>query len=444
MKKKSIVKKSQNKVFLLIIAALAVLWLVALVSITDNSDAEEQDRLVKQAENYLADKIYIRAANSLKEALNYTTDKNRSIEDSLLSVYKEGGFASEYEELAKQRIGAGYATKEEYSDVINSTITQSAETALLFLKGAISAFPEVESFSELYDGLRFEIDRASLGISKYVYSEELNYILVNDGSKWGYINKSGRIVIPFKYDEAWPFYGKYAVVKNAGVYELIDSDQNRWSVDKNDLDGIIDTSADYIIGKKDGNCVIYSRTFRQVSDETYEDVITNPNGIICVKNGGKWALLDSKLQKITEYIFEDVVRNSKGSVFTDKFGVVADENGYYVVREDGSALFESRYKNARGFEGSLIAVQDGSGFWGFINGTGEALIPFQYMDAKSFSCDLAPVFYSGKWGYISRKGQLVINNVYDSAEPFNNGTAIVTDGLGECSLLTLKYYKYFK
>ena len=102
MKKKNIVKSSQGKVYILIVAILVIGWLVSIALLTDNTAVDEQLRLFNDAKAYMEDGIYIRAANSLKEALTYETEYNPKIENKLLEVYKEGGFDEDYTDLAKK------------------------------------------------------------------------------------------------------------------------------------------------------------------------------------------------------------------------------------------------------------------------------------------------------------------------------------------------------
>ena len=176
----------------------------------------------------------------------------------------------------------------------------------------------------------------------------------------------------------------------------------------------------------------------------YEDIILNSNDLICVKKNGRWAILDSNLKQVTDFVFNDIVRNSKGEAFAGSFAVVADENGYFIADTEGRALFDNRYKLAKGMEEGYPAVSDGSGKWGFVNGDGELIIPCKYMDAKSFSCDVAPVYEAGEWRYITKNDVVVYENNLSVAEPFNEGCALAKDGNGNLLLLKLRYYEYYK
>lgn len=45
---------------------------------------------------------------------------------------------------------------------------------------------------------------------------------VSKGNKWGYINKSGRLVVEPRFDDAWPFSGGRARVRQGELYGFID------------------------------------------------------------------------------------------------------------------------------------------------------------------------------------------------------------------------------
>jgi hypothetical protein len=121
------------------------------------------------------------------------------------------------------------------------------------------------------------------------------------------------------------------------------------------------------------------------------------------------------------------------------------------------------------FQDGLLAVQNASGVWGYIDNTGSLAIPFQYAFAsafseglalvgfddasgayvndatgayintkgevvislewdgggRDFSEGLAAVYMDGGWGYVDTTGKVIIPGQYRSAEPFSEGFAAV-------------------
>ena len=62
---------------------------------------------------------------------------------------------------------------------------------------------------------------------------------------------------------------------------------------------------------------------------------------------------------------------------------------------------------------------------GFINSSGEVVIPPTFLSAGEFSEGLASARVQGTHGYIDEKGKFVIQPQFDYATPFSEGLAIV-------------------
>jgi hypothetical protein len=91
---------------------------------------------------------------------------------------------------------------------------------------------------------------------------------------------------------------------------------------------------------------------------------------------------------------------------------------------------ESIYVSIGEYSDGLAPVYIGSEWgyrWGYIDTSGQLIIPTQYLDAKPFSEGLAPVQSENnkKWGYIDTSGQYIIEPQFDNAELFSEGLAIV-------------------
>lgn len=82
----------------------------------------------------------------------------------------------------------------------------------------------------------------------------------------------------------------------------------------------------------------------------------------------------------------------------------------------------------KGFSGGLAKVSI-KGRVGFINISGQLVIPAKLRDAGAFSEGLAPFENSsGKWGYIDKNGKIAISAIFDWAIPFREGLALVQVG----------------
>jgi WG containing repeat len=66
--------------------------------------------------------------------------------------------------------------------------------------------------------------------------------------------------------------------------------------------------------------------------------------------------------------------------------------------------------------------------WGFIDTTGQFVIPPQYEEADDFYDGLAAVRDNGLWGFVDAKGNPVIECRFDEARRFREGLAAVSNG----------------
>ena len=443
-KKNNIVGGAKAKISLILIAGMAAGWGISGYTVVLQNSVRKQNAMVEKAEEFIPDKLYIRAANQYKEALKaYSTKNNLTYERRLLDIYAEGGMTEEYADLVDDRIEAKTALVDEYLSRAETLIEEeSIKRAIRYLQQGIEIYGDSQ-LVDLCESVKYQYNTNGTDYQEGKLPSENWIIPMWNGEKWGYTGKNGRTNIEFEYDDATRFSGDYAVVKIDGVYTLIDQNGYWNAVDKNGLDQVIDIAGDKIIGVKDGKYGIYSNMFERLNEEDYEDAHLNDNGMVVVKKDGKWAVLDGNMKNVTDFELTDVAVNSRGQVFSGKYAVVADGNGYFLIDQKGKACYEKRFPNAKGYEGGYYAVSDSDGNWGFADEAGENVIPCQYVDAYSFSNQTAAVQYAGKWGYINQYGNMVINAEYSEALPFLNGKAFAYDDQGNIEVLELKYFELF-
>jgi hypothetical protein len=63
--------------------------------------------------------------------------------------------------------------------------------------------------------------------------------------------------------------------------------------------------------------------------------------------------------------------------------------------------------------------------WGYMDTSGQIVIPMQYQDGHHFSEGLAGVKIDGKWGFINREGGMVIEPRFEMVRNFKEGRALV-------------------
>lgn len=202
-----------------------------------------------------------------------------------------------------------------------------------------------------------------------VPGQETPLFVVLKDKKWGFMDREGKIVIPFQFEYASPFSEGLAQVRvGSGRESKI---------------GFIDSRGAPMIPPKYHEAGNFSEGLAPVAFTTDK---TKP----CVD----CSTFDWNMQW----------------GFIDKTGRMA---------------IEARFRNAREFHEGLAAVQDDSGKWGFIDPAGALVISFSFNYATYFFEGLAPVMKDESWGYIDTNGQWAVQPRFTSARGFHQGNAIV-------------------
>lgn len=99
------------------------------------------------------------------------------------------------------------------------------------------------------------------------------------------------------------------------------------------------------------------------------------------------------------------------------------------VDQTGNIVIPLQYFEVGSFSDGLAAVsakdEDGFSKWGFIDKTGKMVIPARYEVVNDFSEGVAPVSNGEYWEYIDKTGKTAIPMQFDFARSFNNGIAFV-------------------
>jgi hypothetical protein len=219
--------------------------------------------------------------------------------------------------------------------------------------------------------------------------------------KCGYIDKTGRLIIPFKFDGADEFSEGLAAVRIDGKSGYIDETGN-FVISPPSLSGF---------PFSDGMALVVIREFEKDHLHMHKLGYINRSGKLVFQRKEAW---DSKSLHI---IYKELFF-SEGLVSVEQNGKM----GY--VDKAGRQVISPRYNNAQPFSESLAAVMI-KGQYGYIDRSGKMVIPPQFTDAESFSEGLALIsFDSTQWSYIDKSGKIVINGEkFVIARGFSEGLA---------------------
>jgi len=235
------------------------------------------------------------------------------------------------------------------------------------------------------------------------FSQGLAAVQLIKGGRVGYIDETGTLVIPTQFDLADPFSEGYAAVMKA----------RKW--------GYIDRTGQIVIPITFAAAELFSGGVAAVAQIQSTSITT----FFYINRNGE-PLLDKQYQFDTAYPFGEGLApvRSLGQYFR-----YIDQSGKTVIQPKAN---ETQYMSAGVFEEGLAPVNlhASEGMrWGYLGKDGKLAIRAHFVSALSFSEGLAAVqMLDGKWGYINPKGSMIITPKFDGALPFYNGMAEVQIG----------------
>lgn len=248
----------------------------------------------------------------------------------------------------------------------------------------------------------------------------------NNG-KWGFIDKTGKEVIPCEWDRANDFSEGLACVMNSeGKFGYIDKTgqlviscqlENTWYF-KEGLSLVKDTNGKYGFIDKTGQLVIPYK---------WKDAYPFSESLACVQDGeGKVGFIDKTGEVVIPCEHQTFTHSfSEGLAFVAHYGFI-DKTGKLIIP------ISDEWKDAENFSEGLARVKDHNGKWGFIDNTGKMVIPCQWENAGPFGAGLARVQngWHGNYGFIDKTGQEVVPFKWRNAGDFSQDLAWVVDSEG--------------
>jgi len=274
---------------------------------------------------------------------------------------------------------------------------------------AITAGAEEIKVKEIASKLAFDEIR--------IFNDGLAVVRID--RKYGYIDKTGKIVIPVEYYAVRPFSEGLAVVCKSisGKY------------------GVIDKTGKVIIPLE------------------YDCIYPFSEGLAAAYKGGKMGFIDKTNKTVIEFIYDgfDYAPETGGGndgiyQFVDGLARVEKGGKCGYIDKTGKVIVPFEYDIGCHFSeglavvGIVVGIKDSNDLlkYGYIDKTGKIVIPIEYDAASDFIEGLAYVskaqrnsegLYIGqKGGFIDKTGKMVLPTDYDGVGLFKDGLATVLKG----------------
>jgi WG containing repeat len=260
-------------------------------------------------------------------------------------------------------------------------------------------------------------------------SEGLMPVIVND--KMGYADRTGALVIPAEYDEAYGFSGGVAVVVSGEKRFFIDKTGKEALAVPAGLEDVTEFDGEYAVIAKEGKYGLMDRSGKIAVEPAFDSIYADSGVLIGQKDTG-YGILDQSGNWIAKPEFAAIGPFSKGLAPAQQGEV------WGFIDTCGNWKIPAKYSFVLGFEGGPARVQQ-SEKWGLIDETGKEITPAD----KKFIGDA--VWRDGlitfspdevKYGVIDTNGKVVVEPKYDSVDPLGGGVLQAYDG-EEMKLLNL-------
>jgi hypothetical protein len=249
--------------------------------------------------------------------------------------------------------------------------------------------------------------------------------------KFGFIDRSGKVVIEPQFDWVEDFSEGVALVPANGTRVFIDNtgkvaiEPKAFEVINGFTDGlargnVTDGSAGKGYIDKSGKLAIDIPALYGECEFS--------EGLACVQTS-KWGYIDTSGRFVIKPQFDEVNYFHEGlATVTVRDKSKADHHRVGYVNKAGKIVVKPQFDIAQSFSEGFAAVgmRDGDTYqFGFIDKTGAMLIKPLFQWAVGFHEGFAAVQVSKKWGYIDKNGNMIIKPEYDKAEGFSEGLAAV-------------------
>jgi hypothetical protein len=325
------------------------------------------------------------------------------------------------------------------------------------------------------------------------FSENTAPVKVSD--KYGFIDQEGHFIIEAQYDDAEPFTNGFAKIKVEKSWGIINVNNdiilepiydsinpyglNYYLIETNGKKGLCDKNFDFIfepfytdihiiddeyyITRNNDSMEIFDSKGKKAISGTFQDIdVYQEKHMAYLKKNEKWAIYDLKNKEYTSnFDFDEIqykyldqhitIKDNKYGIIDDK-GTILIENKYdYLETEDGKTysykendlygyldlsgniIIPAKYKNAKAFEEGLAKVYteiDGVNYIGFINEDDETVIDFKYRLAHKKDSIIAVyenIDNAYKWGLIDTEGNTLIKARYDEIKFHGDKFIVMSD-----------------
>jgi len=285
--------------------------------------------------------------------------------------------------------------------------------------------------------LAITVEKAS---DMFSSGEKYGLMMAYTKGAFGFIDKTGKNVIPPQFDDVRRFQDGLVAVKVGSAWGFIDrkgvmviepqfESRKTYSYPGPFSEGLAAFPGDDGWGYVDTEGQMIIAPFLAKKKDMFSKGRPFSNGVARISDGlAKYFFIDREGRRLTDHWFISGYDFTEGLAAVTLIGLA----GAGYIYSTGKFAIEAKFKSTLPFSEGLAAVRVG-GMWGFIDVNEKMIIPPQFPDDKDdhgdspkpFSEGLAAVKIDGKWGFVDRAGKMVVKPRYAEVGSFRDGRAQV-------------------
>ena len=272
-------------------------------------------------------------------------------------------------------------------------------------------------------------DGTNLGGGDYSISveEELpvseGMLPVQIGEKTGFVDRTGKLVVPAEFGYAWAFENGLSAAERDGQHGYIDKTGAFVVMAPPGYDDLSGFMSDVAVVGKEGKFGLIDKTGKIVLEPKFTALYADGDVLIALENDAS-GIVDRAGNWVSKPEFDSIGLFSKGLAPAQK----GEKWGF--IDTCGNWKIEAKYDNVVGFEAGPARVKSGEK-WGLIDMSGAEIYPptATYIGEGAWTDGLISFSLDDtKYGLIDTTGKVVIEPKYDSVEPRGGGVLLSYTG----------------
>jgi len=251
-------------------------------------------------------------------------------------------------------------------------------------------------------------------------------ILARKGSRFGFLSWTGKVVVPFDFEDAFVFNDGMAPAKKNGKYGVINASGK--PMIPYEYEKVRELGDKYYFAVKNGKSHLLNSSGQTLLTTVLYDLIFPPTeDFMVVKKNEKYGVIGMDGKEILPLTF------SSAYVLSSLFFYAEDGTNQFGYTSTGKLLFKRKYEGHQtsSFQ-HPIAFKEG-GLWGFYDKWGKVAIPPQFSEYKPVTFRYIRVKKGDSYGVLGADGTFLVPAKYEVLE-------IDQTGLNVCLVKSAGYY----